>query len=95
MKPTRSSRFLLATAGQPDVPIHIVVILRSDYLGDCTLFSGLPEALNDGQYLTPRMTRDQRRRAIEGPGASAAGKSRRRWLPASSTIRHGVRIRCR
>ena len=30
-------------------------------------FPGLPEAINDGQYLVPRMTRDERRAAIAGP----------------------------
>jgi hypothetical protein len=47
--------------------------MRSDYLGDCALFSGLPEALNDSQFLTPRLTRDQRRAAIEGPARVFGG----------------------
>jgi hypothetical protein len=41
--------------------------MRSDFLGDCAQFQGLPEAINDGQYLIPRMTRDERRVAIVGP----------------------------
>ena len=41
--------------------------MRSDYLGDCAEFHDLPEALNDCQYLIPRMTREQRKAAIEGP----------------------------
>ena len=41
--------------------------MRSDFLGDCTQFPGLAEAINAGQYLVPRMTRDERRAAIEGP----------------------------
>jgi WD40 repeat protein len=60
---------LLASAAQPDVPIHVVLTMRSDYLGDCALFAGLPEALNGSQFLTPRLSRDQRRQAIEGPAA--------------------------
>jgi len=58
---------LLASAAQEDVPIYVVLTMRSEYLGDCNLFAGLPEALNDGQFLTPRLTRDQRREAIEAP----------------------------
>lgn len=41
--------------------------MRSDFLGDCDNFHGLPEALNRSQYLVPRLTREQRRQAIEGP----------------------------
>ena len=41
--------------------------MRSDFLGNCAEFSGLPEAINEGQYLVPRMTREERRAAIRGP----------------------------
>ena len=43
--------------------------MRSDFLGDCARFRDLPEMLNDGQYLIPRLTRDERRATIEGPVA--------------------------
>ncbi|HEV8487546.1 MAG TPA: hypothetical protein VGV87_28630 [Blastocatellia bacterium] len=58
---------LLASAQQREVPVYIVITMRSDFLGDCALFAGLPEAINDGQYLTPRLTREQIRSAIVGP----------------------------
>src|SRR4051794_21567740 len=35
---------LLGAAGQSDVPVYVVLTMRSDYLGDCARFSGLPEA---------------------------------------------------
>ena len=41
--------------------------MRSEYLGDCTLIEGLPEVINRGLYLTPRMSRDECRQAIVGP----------------------------
>lgn len=47
--------------------IYVVLTMRSDYLGDCAQFWDLPEAINEGQYLIPRMTRDERREAILGP----------------------------
>jgi WD domain, G-beta repeat len=47
--------------------IFVVLTMRSDFLGDCTQFPGLAEAINAGQYLVPRMTRDERRAAIECP----------------------------
>lgn len=58
---------LLMASEQKEFPIYVVFTMRSDFLGDCTEFRGLPEAINEGQYLVPRMTRDERREAITGP----------------------------
>ena len=65
---------LLAAASQDDVPIYVVLTMRSDYLGDCARFEGLPEALSDSQFLVPHMTREQLRAAIEGPVAVGGGR---------------------
>ena len=62
-------KLLLAAAKQREAPIFVVLTMRSDFLGDCAQFRDLPEALNESQYLIPRLTRDQLRRAIEGPVA--------------------------
>jgi energy-coupling factor transporter ATP-binding protein EcfA2 len=48
-------------------PIYVVLTMRSDFLGECSQFYGLPEAINGGQYLVPRMSRQERRRAIAQP----------------------------
>src|SRR5262245_51534796 len=58
---------LLEARAQTTYPIYVVLTMRSDFLGDCTQFPGLAEAINAGQYLVPRMTRAERRAAIEGP----------------------------
>ncbi|MBK8846539.1 MAG: hypothetical protein IPO27_08390 [Bacteroidetes bacterium] len=58
---------LLTAASQTVAPIYVLITMRSDFLGDCSQFRGLPEAINSGQYLVPRMTRDQIREAINGP----------------------------
>jgi len=47
--------------------IYVVLTMRSDYLGDCSQFWDLPEAINESQYLIPRLTREQIREAITGP----------------------------
>ncbi|MBV9923447.1 MAG: ATP-binding protein [Acidobacteria bacterium] len=60
-------KLLLEAARQREVPVYVVLTMRSDFLGDCAQFQGLPEAINEGQYLIPRMTRDERRFAIVGP----------------------------
>ncbi len=67
-------KLLLEAKRQTDVPVYIVITMRSDFLGDCAQFRDLPEAINDGQYLIPRMTRDQRREAITGPVAVGGGE---------------------
>src|SRR5262249_13197135 len=48
-------------------PIFVVLTMRSDFLGDCTQFPVLAEAINTGLYLVPRLTLDERRAAISGP----------------------------
>jgi hypothetical protein len=60
---------LLNASRQEEIPAYVVLTMRSDYLGDCAQFTGLPEALNDSQFLVPRMTRAQLREAIESPVA--------------------------
>jgi Novel STAND NTPase 1 len=42
---------MLALAGQRRLPIYVVMTMRSDFLGDCDNFYGLPEAMNRSQYL--------------------------------------------
>ena len=65
---------LLEASAQAEVPVYVVMTMRSDFLGDCTQFNGLAEAINAGQYLVPRLSRDERRAAIAGP-AQVAGAS--------------------
>ena len=71
---TRAQTFvklLLEAVAQTELPIYIVLTMRSDYLGDCAQFEGLSEAMNESQYLVPRLTRDEIRAAITGPVAMA------------------------
>ncbi len=58
---------LLAVTQQRDLPIYAVLTMRSDVLGHCDRFVGLPEAVNAAQFLTPRLSREQSRQAIEEP----------------------------
>ena len=58
---------LLRATEQAEVPIYVMLTMRSDFIGECAVFRGLPEALNEGHYLTPKMTRHQLQEAIEGP----------------------------
>jgi|GEM_PF-937355 len=48
-------------------PAHVMITMRSDFVGDCAQFHGLPEAVSAAQFLTPSLTRDQQEEAIRGP----------------------------
>jgi WD40 repeat protein/energy-coupling factor transporter ATP-binding protein EcfA2 len=65
---------LLALAQQRDMPVYVCITMRSDFVGECDAFFGLPEAMNRGQYLAPRLTRSQRLEAIVGPINLAGAK---------------------
>ena len=67
-------KLLLEATQQREFLIYVVPTMRSDFLGDCAQFQGLPESINDGQYLIPRMTRDERRFAVSGPVGVTRGK---------------------
>ena len=73
-EPAAFVKLLLNAVQQDQLPIYIVITMRSDYLGDCAQFRDLPETINEGMYLIPRMTRDQRRGAITGPVAVGGGQ---------------------
>ena len=58
---------MLGLKAYTHLPVYTVLTMRTDFLGDCDLFYGLPEAMNESRYLVPRLTRQQLRQAIEGP----------------------------
>lgn len=57
-----------------DVPIYVVLTMRSDFIGECSQFYELTELINDSNYLIPQMTREDFKRAIEGPVAVGGAK---------------------
>jgi formylglycine-generating enzyme required for sulfatase activity/energy-coupling factor transporter ATP-binding protein EcfA2 len=58
---------LLSTARLGDSRVYVVLTMRSDFLGDCDAFRDLPEQISRAQFLTPRLTREELRDAIERP----------------------------
>ena len=73
-------KLLLEAAKQSECPIYVVLTMRSDFIGDCMDIPGLPEMVNNGQYLVPRMTRDELRSAITGPIAVGGGQIAQRLV---------------
>lgn len=65
---------LMEAINYEDAPIYVAITMRSDFIGDCAQFPELTRKINDSHYLIPQMTRDQKRRAIEGPVAVGHAK---------------------
>jgi tetratricopeptide (TPR) repeat protein len=58
---------LVESAHTDEFPIYVTITMRSEFLGACALMPGLVEEINNGTYLTPRITREQCLDAIVGP----------------------------
>ena len=58
---------MLDLAEQRSHNIYVVITMRTDFLGECASFQGLPEAINQGQFLVPRLSEFQLREAITEP----------------------------
>ena len=67
-------KLLLEAVHQRELSIYVLLTLRSDFLGDCAQFRDLPETINEGHYLIPRLRREEQRQAILGPVAVGGGK---------------------
>lgn len=65
---------LIEAVNYPDAPIYVAITMRSDFIGDCAQFPELTRKINDSHYLIPQLTREQKRRAIEGPVAVGGGR---------------------
>lgn len=73
---------LLELSSGSDFPVYVVITMRSDFIGDCSFFFGLPEVLSNSQYLVPRLNRVQLRQSIEGPVSLFQGR-----IDAGLTVR--------
>jgi len=71
---------LLTAVHQREIPIYLSVNMRSDFIGECSVFPGLTVMINESNYLVPQMTREQKRMAIEGPVAVGGGKISQRLV---------------
>ncbi len=58
---------LLNASRQKEAPIYIVITMRSSFIGACAEFRGLAEAINDGQFLIPKIKPEDLKRIILHP----------------------------
>jgi hypothetical protein len=71
--------FLTAIA-QTTVPVYVALTMRSDFIGDCSVFPRLTELINQSNYLVPQMTREQKKMVIEGPVSVGGGRISQRLV---------------
>ena len=64
---------ILTAVNQQAVPAYVALTMRSDFIGECSVFSGLTQKINNSNYLIPQLTREQKRAVIEGPITVAGG----------------------
>lgn len=79
--PSQESRLLLniiletiKISLKEDLPIYVVCTMRSDYIGQCAAFRGLPEFIGFSQFFVPRLQRKELHQVIEEP-AMLSGNS--------------------
>ena len=68
---TQFVQLLLEASRAPSIRIHVILTMRSDFIGDCARFHGLPEAVCAAQFLVPSLTRDQLDDVIRKPTEKA------------------------
>ncbi|MBK7184052.1 MAG: hypothetical protein IPH89_14675 [Bacteroidetes bacterium] len=65
---------------EQDVPIYIVCTMRSDYIGQCASFRGLPEYIGYSQFFVPRLKRKEIYQVIEEPAQLNGNKISKRLV---------------
>ena len=64
------TNLLLETARialEENLPIYVIITMRSDFIGQCAAFRGLPEYIGFSQFFVPRLNRKELREVIEEP----------------------------
>jgi hypothetical protein len=64
---------LLLTSASEEVPFYLVITMRMEWLSECATYEGVAEAINQGIYLVPQMSRRQFQQTISNPIDLAGG----------------------
>lgn len=60
-------KLLVNCTRESNLPVYVVITMRSDFIGDCSDFQDLTELINKSNYLVPQMTRADFEQVIRGP----------------------------
>ncbi len=75
------TNLLLETARialEEKLPIYVIITMRSDFIGQCASFRGLPEYIGFSQFFVPRLNRKQLQEVIEEPAVLSGNRISRR-----------------
>jgi energy-coupling factor transporter ATP-binding protein EcfA2 len=85
--PSQESRLLLniiletiKISLKEDLPIYVVCTMRSDYIGQCAAFRGLPEFIGFSQFFVPRLQRKELHQVIEEPAILSGNRISKRLI---------------
>jgi len=65
---------------QRNLPVYVVCTMRSDYIGQCSAFRGLPEYIGFSQFFVPRLKRKEIKQVIEEPAVLSGNRITRRLV---------------
>jgi energy-coupling factor transporter ATP-binding protein EcfA2 len=71
---------ILTAVEQKAIPTYVALTMRSDFIGECSVFAGLTQKINSSNYLIPQLTREQKKSVIEGPIKVAGGQISKRLV---------------
>ena len=63
---------------EENLPIYVVFTMRSDFIGQCAAFRGLPEYIGFSQFFVPRLNRSQLQQVVEEPAVLSGNQITRR-----------------
>ena len=63
-----------------NLPVYIVCTMRSDYIGQCSAFRGLPEYIGFSQFFVPRLKRMDLKLVIEEPAILSGNRITQRLI---------------
>ncbi|HMQ06374.1 MAG TPA: ATP-binding protein [Saprospiraceae bacterium] len=62
------------------IPVYVVCTMRSDYIGQCSAFRGLPEYIGFSQFFVPRLKRKDLKQVIEEPAILSGNRISQRLI---------------
>ena len=63
-----------------NIPVYVVCTMRSDYIGQCSAFRGLPEYIGFSQFFVPRLKRKDLKQVIEEPAVLSGNRISQRLI---------------
>ena len=63
-----------------NIPVYMVCTMRSDYIGQCSAFRGLPEYIGFSQFFVPRLKRKDLKQVIEEPAILSGNRISQRLI---------------